>query len=170
MFKILLLSLLTLPLFALQMNAVAPEVTLEGDKGAQLDGTPWHSSSLKGKVHLLFYVDPDERDTNSAFSEALKAQELDRSKFASVAIINMAATWMPNFAIASKLKAKQERYPDTLYVKDLKKVLVQSWEIADDSSNVMVFDKGGNLIYLKEGKISSYEIPEVIALIKAAMQ
>lgn len=169
MYKFLLSTFIALPLMALTIDMTPPEVTLEGDTGAKIDGSPWHSSMLQGKVHVLFYVDPDEKDTNNAFSEALKAEELDRSQFASVAIINMAATWLPNFAIASKLKEKQEKYPDTLYVKDLDKVLVKAWEIADDSSNVLIFNKSGQLIYIKEGQISDAEIPQVVALVKAAL-
>jgi len=169
MIKFLLPVLVALPLFALQIDAVAPAVTLEGDTGGKVDGTPWSSSMLQGKVHVMFYVDPDEKDTNNAFSEALSAEKLDRSKYASIAMINMAATWLPNFAIATKLAAKQEKYPHTIYIKDLDKVIVKKWQIADDSSNILVFDKDGKLIYIKEGQVTEDEIPLVIALIKAAM-
>ena len=169
MFKIILSLLLSLPLLALQINKVAPNVILEGDKGAKVDGTPWSSDSLRGKVHVMFYVDPDEKDTNSALSEALKAENLDHSKFASVAVINMAATWLPNFAIASTLAKKQEKYPYTIYVKDLEKVLVNAWNVADDSSDIIIFDKQGKIIYLHEGKVEDDKIPSVIALVKAAM-
>ncbi len=73
---------------------------------------------------------------------------------------------MPNFAIEAKLKKKQELYPDTLYVKDKKKVLVTAWSIADNSSDVMLFDKDGKLLYLFEGKLDEKEIAKVIQLIK----
>jgi len=78
----------------------------------------------------------------------------------------MAATWLPDFAIASKLEDKQKKFPDTIYVKDLNKILVQEWEIADDSSNVLLFDKKGNLIYLHEGKLEQNQIDTVISLIE----
>jgi len=88
--KLLLLLLSALTLAALEVGKPAPEITLSGDQGGRLDGTAWSSSELKGKVHLLFYVDPDEKDLNNDFSDAIKAEALDRSRFASVAIINMA--------------------------------------------------------------------------------
>ncbi len=162
------LTLLLAPLMALALEVgLAPlHVSLEGDNGGRIDGTSWSSDMLNNKLHILFYVDPDEKDTNNALSDALKAKAFDRSRYASVAIINMAATWLPNFAIASSLEKKQEKFPNTIYVKDLNKVLVEKWEIADDSSNILIFDKEGKLIYLHEGKVQDNEINDVIALIE----
>jgi hypothetical protein len=78
----------------------------------------------------------------------------------------MAASMLPNFIINSALKEKQERYPKTIYVRDYKKVLVNAWEIADHSSNVMVFDKKGTLIFRKDGKLTAEEIQKLIKTIR----
>src|SRR4030065_314924 len=118
--------LLSFPAWAgVEMGQVPPKVELRQDLGGRLDGSPWSSEELKGKVYVLFYVDPDERDTNNDASEALLREKLSRDKFQSVGIMNMAATWLPNFAISSGLKDKQKRYPTTIYVRDYKKVLVK---------------------------------------------
>ena len=53
----------------------------------------------------------------------------------------MAATWLPSFKINKKLKSKQEKYKTTVYVKDLKKRLVEKWGLSDDNNNVMLFGK-----------------------------
>jgi uncharacterized protein len=164
--KTLLLLLAPLILLALELGKPPLHVTLEGDNGGRINGTLWDSNMLHDKMHILFYVDPDEKDTNNALSDALKAKAFDRNYYNSVAIINMAATWLPNFAIASSLEKKQAKFPHTIYVKDLNKMLVQKWGIADDSSNVLLFDKTGNLIYLHEGKLDQNEIDTVIALIE----
>ena len=159
--------LLTLSLSALTLNTVPPTITLDGDNGETANGKPWSSKeSLKDKVHILFYVDPDEKDTNNALSEALKRQKFDHNRYGSVAIVNMAATWMPNFAIEAKLKKKQELYPDTLYVKDKQKVLVKTWGLADDNSDILLFDQAGRLLYFYEGKLNDEEIAKVITLIR----
>jgi hypothetical protein len=78
----------------------------------------------------------------------------------------MAATWLPNFAISSSLKEKQKRYPRTTYVRDYKKVLVNAWKIADDSSNVLAFDKQGKLIFRKDGKLTKEEVQTLIKAIR----
>ena len=158
--------LLDLPAQAIEVGKLSPTVELKEKQGGRLDGTPWSSAELQGKVSVLFYVDPDEKDTNNDASEALNKQKYPEDKYQSFGIINMAATWMPNFAISSALKDKQKRYPKTIYVRDYKKVLVQAWNIADDSSDVLVFDKKGVLIFRKDGKLTAAEIQTLLKVIR----
>lgn len=150
----------------IEMGQVPPKVDLKDKLGGRLDGTPWSSSELTGKVHVIFYVDPDEKDLNNDASEALKAEKLPRDKFQSFAIINMAATWLPNFAISSALKDKQKQYPTTIYVRDYKKVLVNKWEIADDNNDVLAFDKNGRLFFKKYGKLNEKEIQDLLKAVR----
>lgn len=157
--------LITLVSFMGSAFALGP-VTLEKESGGKLDGTAWSSDSLKDKVHVLFYVDPDEKELNEHVGERLKKENFNRKNYASVAVINMDATWLPNFALENALKKKQEKYPDTLYVKDLKKVLVSKWELKDDSSNVLLFDKSGKLIFKIEGKASNDQLESLVKMIK----
>ncbi len=151
---------------AVEIGEVPPKVELKEKLGGRLDGKPWSSEELRGKVHVLFYVDPDEKDTNNDASEALLREQFSSDKFQSVGIINMAATWLPNFIISSGLKDKQKRYPTTIYVRDYKKVLVNTWKIADNSSNVLAFDKQGKLIFRKDGKLTAEEIQTLIKVIR----
>jgi YtfJ family uncharacterized protein len=151
---------------AIEMGQVPPKVELKEKVGGRLDGTAWSSEELKGKVHVLFYVDPDEKDTNNDASEALDKEKFPAEKFQSVAIINMAATWMPNFAISLSIEEKQKRYPRTIYVRDYQKALVDEWKIADDSSDILAFDKQGKLIFRKDGKLSPEDIQKLIKAIK----
>ena len=151
---------------ALEIGEVPPKVELKGNLGGRLDGKPWSSEELQGKVHAFFYVDPDEKDTNNPASEAIDKEKFPSDKFHSYGVINMAATWMPNFAISMALKEKQEKYPKTTYLRDYKKVLVKAWKIADDSSDVLVFDKKGKLIFIKEGKLNPVEVQKLIKAIR----
>ncbi len=151
---------------ALELGEVPPKVELKEKLGGRLDGSLWSSEELQGKVYVLFYVSPTEKDTNNATSEALDKEKFPTDKFQSVAIINMAATWMPNFAINSALEEKQKKYPKTIYVRDYKKVLVQAWKIADKSSDILAFDKKGILIFRKDGKLTSEEIHKLIKAIR----
>lgn len=167
--KILLSLLLSLSLSALEVGQTLPNVVLDGDKGGRVTGEAWSSTELTGKVHLIFYVDPDEKDLNNDLSDAVKAAELDRSRYASVAIINMAATWKPNFAINAALKSKQEKFPHTVYVKDMDKYGVQAWNVADDNSDIIVLDKEGAVLFYHEGKVEGDQINRVIEIIKEHM-
>ena len=163
---ILLASLLNLYAFGISLNEVPKEVTIEKEDGGLLNEEAWNSSMLKGKVHILFYVDPDEKDTNNEFSETLTKQDYTLDKFGTVAIVNLKATWLPNFAIASALEEKQKAYPRTTYVKDKTKYLVRNWGLRDDSSNILIFNKKGELIYNFSGKLPQNEIEKALKLIE----
>jgi YtfJ family uncharacterized protein len=160
------LMLATVAAMAIEVGSVPPKVVLEGSNGGKTNGSAWHSDMLKGKVHVLFYVDPDEKDMNEGLVQALKKEGFDHTKYTSVAVINLAATWKPNVIIEALLKKKQKEFPDTIYVKDKKSVLVKKWQLADNNSDILVFDKQGKLIYQKFGKLSSEEISKVVSLVK----
>ncbi len=144
----------------------APEVVLKDKHGGRVDGTAWKSDELTGKVHAVFYVDPDEQKINEHVEQALKQEAFSRDKYGSVAIVNMGATWIPNFLISKRLKAKQTQFSHTTFVKDQSKVLVRAWGLLDNSYHVLVFDKGGNVAWSKGGKLSPEELTDLIATIR----
>lgn len=164
---IVLICLFVQPVWAeLELGKVPKTISLEGKKGGRLDGTPWSSAEFKDKIMTLFYVDPDEKDLNNEASDALKKEDFPPEKFQSYAIINMDATWLPNFAISASLEEKQKIYTTTIYVRDYKKELVKEWGLADNNSDVLVFDKSGKLIFRKDGKLNAEEIKTLIKTIK----
>lgn len=144
-----------------------PTVTIQGEDGGRLDGSAWSSEMIKGKVWALFYVDPDNRNDNEELEQALQKESFPKDKYGSIGMINMAGSWLPNGIIASSLEDKQEKYPDTVYVKDLKKVLVEKWKMTDDQYDVLVFDKQGQVIYAKDGVFSKADITAMITAIKS---
>lgn len=166
----LMLSVSALAQSQLKMQEVPPAVKLSGEEGELVkDGSPWDSASLPGKVMMIVYVDPDEGDLNEKLTERLTAEKLDLDKFGSVAIINMATSWKPNLVINSVLKGKQEKYINTLYVKDMKKKLVNAWGLKDDSYHVLMFNKSGALIFDKHGKFSDTDIEAFVKLAKESI-
>jgi len=93
-----------------ELGQVPPKVELKDNLGGRLDGKPWEQRrAQKARFHVLFYVDPDEKDTNNETSEALDKEKFPAEKFQSVAIINMAATFMPNFSGFLRLSRKNRR-------------------------------------------------------------
>ena len=150
----------------LPLGEIPPKVILKDDLGGRLDGTQWSSDELvSGKVIVLFYVDPDESELNNHVSDALKAENYPREKYGSVGMANMAATWLPNFAINMKLKSKQEKHKTTVYVKDLDKTLVKKWGLRDDNSDVIVFGKDGRVLYNVSGKFTDVQVKEIVKVI-----
>jgi predicted transcriptional regulator len=165
--KKLLLSLAVCGLvFGVEVGEIPPKVVLDGEKGGCVDGKAWDSSMLRDKVYVVFYVDPDEKDKNEHFAKSLKAKHYDRSKYGSVAIVNMAATWKPNFIIEKILASKQEKYKDTLYVKDVESTLVKEWNLDDDESDIIVFDKDSKVLFYKAGKMSEEDMQKAFEIIE----
>jgi hypothetical protein len=162
------LLLTTLNLWAVTVGEKPKEVTITKENGGLVkDGKAWNSSMLKDKVYVMFYVDPDEKDLNEEFTQALKKKEYrKKGAYGSIAIVNLAATWKPNFVIESILKSKQEEFPDTIYVKDKNKILVKEWKIGDDTSNILIFDKNGKLLFYKSGKMSNDDMQKAFTLIE----
>ncbi len=163
--KLLCALFMALPLLALEVGEKLPTLTLEGKDGARADGEPWSSESLRGKVFVIFYVDPDKKDLNEEFVERLKSEEFDRRYYGSAAIANLEATWMPNFAIEAALKSKQKKYPDTIYVKDRVKKGVKVWGVADDDANFIVLGPQGKVLYFSSGKIPKESYEKIVDLI-----
>lgn len=167
-FKAALLStLIVLNLSAITIGEVPDTVVIEAKNGGMvLDGSSWSSSTIQDKVYVMFYVDPDEKDTNNEFSATLKEKKYDRANYGSLAVINLAATWKPNFVIESILESKQEEFPDTIYVKDKNSVLVNKWKVEDDASNILIFSKRGELLFYKSGKMSEEDIRNAVKIIE----
>ena len=163
----LLSALMALNLSAVTVGQVPSEVVIENDNGGMvLDGSAWNSSTITDKVYVMFYVDPDEKDTNNEFSATLKEKKYDRSDYGSLAIINLAASWKPNFVIESILESKQEEFPDTIYVKDKNSVLVNEWKVEDDASNILIFSKRGEVLFYKSGKMNEEDIEKALKIIE----
>lgn len=155
--------------FSVLSSEQLPLITLEKDAGGRLDGSVWKSSEITGKTFVLFYVDPDEKDLNEHVADLISKENFSTVKYGSIGIINMAATWLPNFAIAASLKEKQKKFPATLYLKDFKKILVNEWKLKDDSSNIIIFDKNGRVLKKIMGKATNEEALEVVQIIKKDM-
>ena len=164
--KIILILVPTMLLAELPIGEIPSKVVLKGDLGGRIDGTQWSSEELVSeKVLVLFYVAPEESELNNHVSDALKAENYPKEKYGSIGMANMAATWLPNFAINMKLKSKQEKHKETVYVKDLDKTLVKKWGLSDDNSDVIVFGKDGRVLYSVDGKFTDAQVKEIVKVV-----
>jgi hypothetical protein len=51
-------------------------------------------------------------------------------------------------------------------VRDYQKVLVNAWQVADDSSDILAFDRQGKLIFRKDGKLTAEDIQKLLKAIR----
>lgn len=151
-----------------QVGQKLSSVVIDGDNGGKIAGGAWNSDTdIGGKVTLLFYVDPDEKDTNEPLSAAIKDKKFPKDKIQSFGFVNMAATWLPNVIITEIIKGKQKKYKETTMVRDINRVLVKKWGFQDDSSVVAIFGKDQKLLYYKAGAHTQDEINNVLSLIES---
>ena len=150
---------------AVNIGDTLPQVTLEKENGGTSNDKPWHTTSLKGKVHVVLYMDPDERKGTQPLLDALNQLDVDPKAYSTVAIVNLSATWMPDYILESILSKKQKELKNTSFIFDKEKILVKKWQMIDDESNILIVDKSLKVIYRKIGKISSKEIEKIVALI-----
>ncbi len=168
--SLLLALLLTAAALAVTTGEVPPALELTGKKGGRVDGTPWSSTEIKGKVFTLMYVDPDDKELNVHVEQALKAKDYPKDRYGSIAVINMEATWKPNAIINSILKKKQKEFPDTIYVRDMDFYLATAWGLKKKSSYaVLTFDAEGKLLFMKDGKLTDAELEKLIQVIDQAL-
>ncbi len=166
------LVVVTLPstqVLAIEIGEIPPVWSLSGKEGGRLSGDAWSSTELSGKLWLVFYVDPDQKDLNNVFHDKLKSLNFPKEVLGTVAVINMAAApWTPNFLIESSLAEKQKRFTETVYVKDFEKKGVKVWSLKDDSSDVVLLDATGKVLFhSKNDLISPEESAAVVAIIEA---
>ena len=145
-------------------------VRLAGEQGGRVNGEAWSSLELTGRVHAVFYVDPDVRDLNEHVSEALNRERFPLDRYGVVAIVNLAATWKPNWLLERLLAAKQRKYPRAVYVKDRNRTLVRVWGLADNNSHILVFGPDGRVLFSRHGKFSNRDTAEFIELIRAQVK
>jgi YtfJ family uncharacterized protein len=158
------------PVFAtLPLDTQPPVVKLSGSCGGRVDGTPWSSSEIGGKVYAVYYIAPDKADVNEPLFSALKAENFPHGKVQSVAVINMKATWVPGYVLSMVLKNKQKKYPKTIYVKDNCSSLVTTWNLADRSSDILFFDAQGKVMFSVDGQLTETQIRDAINLIWIAI-
>ena len=141
----------------LQIGKKPPSVRLYGATGGLANGKDWSSDLVKDKVHLLIYSSPSSKDDNNAANDAIKKQSYPNSDFGSVAIVNMEPSWLPNTVISKAIESKQIDYPRTIFVKDKTRELVKRWGLKDDTNNILIFDRNGQVIFLHKGKLVAIE-------------
>lgn len=151
---------------ALVIGEKPVKLELDGKNGGRMDRTGWSSCELENTAWVLFYVDPDESDMNVAAEDSLDVLDISKDLLKTAAVINYRGTNLPGFAITMKLKAKQKKHPDTVYLTDKKHVFVEEWGLSDDNYCTLVFDKTGVLIYRFDGQMNEEEIAKYLKIIQ----
>lgn len=152
-----------------KIGEIPPPFVLSGASGGISGGGAFDTSTIKGQVFVMFYVDPDERELNENTEKTLKNAVQIKDRYKSIGAINMKATVIPDFILSSLLASKKEEYPDTIYLEDFDSTFVKKWGLKDDAVQVLVFDKLGKVIFNKDGALSKTDLETLVKTISNAL-
>jgi predicted transcriptional regulator len=155
--------------YAGQLTAgkTAPSVSISGYLGGYVkDSSEFKVEDLKGKMQIIWYVDPDEKDLNEYAVEELRSASFPKEIVGSVAIINFDATVIPNFILGGVIEDSQKENKNTIYVKDMEKTFIKEWGLKDNSSNVIVLAEDLKVLYWFGGKLNKEETQKMLAAVR----
>ena len=106
------------------------------------------------KVIAVFYTDPDEKDVNDPLSDALKAKNFSKDKYAGIGIADCKDTWIPDAAIRMKARQKEKQFPGTIILLDTKRELSKAWGLGDCNGLgvVIIIGKDAKIKFIKNVK------------------
>ncbi|NDA14821.1 MAG: hypothetical protein EBZ14_06175 [Gammaproteobacteria bacterium] len=65
------------------------------------------------------------------------------------------------------LKKKQEKFPNTVYVRDKQKVLVERWGLTDNTYHVLAFGRDEQLLFSHGGALSDEQVEQLLQRVDA---
>jgi len=120
-----------------------------------------------GKVLLINYNDPDEKDTNDHFNDAIKAKVkegiLKETAFKGIGIADCRASWKPDSLIRSFGAAAAEKYK-TVILFDYNASLREAWGLKDDSANVILLDTDRVCRAVVRGRVPDDQVAPLVQL------
>jgi predicted transcriptional regulator len=168
-FSILFTSLAVFTLYGqtgvkLEVGMKAPDWMFKDESKKEFTMDSW-----AGKVLQVNYVDPDEKDLNEPYNEAIdKAVKVDKRIdsvfFKGIGITDCKSTWLPNGVIRLIAGNKAKKFK-TVILFDYDAKLQNLWGLPKDSYSVVILDKNRVCRALYKGKIPDAEIEKAIQLI-----
>ena len=133
------------------------------------DGNLFTMDDWAGKIMGVSYVDPDESEMNEEFSDRIKkAIDVDslisRDSFKGIGIADCASSWKPDFLIKAIGGRKAKKYETTVLF-DSDAILRNSWNLNEDSYNIVILDKDRIVRGLYKEKMTELEMDEALQLI-----
>ena len=130
-------------------------------------GNIYTMESWSGKVLLVNYVDPDKKDLNEHFTDAMKKAKdegrLTDENYKGIGIADCAATWKPNFAIRAIASRKAKKYKTTILF-DYKASLREAWGLKKDTANAILLDKNRICRAIVRGRVPDDQVEKLVQL------
>jgi len=132
----------------------------------------WSSDNLTGKVRAVQHMAgrSSAKKINQGFIDALKAAQFDHDKYQTTTIINLDdAVFGTGLLVKNKAEKSKKKFYWSSIVLDESGNAQQAWQLNPKKSAIIVLNQQGKVLFFKDGKMTSNEIKNTIALIKNTM-
>ncbi|MCG7491499.1 YtfJ family protein [Vibrio sp. Of14-4] len=138
-------------------------------KGDDISYQEWSSQDMLGKVRVIQAI--AGRSSSKALNQPLMAAITDskftQDSYQTTSIINQDdAIWGTGSFVKSSAEDSKKDFPWSSMVLDEDGKVAGAWDLQEESSAIIVQDKQGKVLFVKEGALNQSEIEQVLALIK----
>lgn len=128
----------------------------------------WDSSNLPNRVRVVQAIAgrKSAKKMNADLMTAITASQFPANQYQTTTIINQNdAMWGTGSFVKSSAEDSKEEFPWSSIILDADGVVAKSWQLQEESSAIIVLNKDGNVLFVKEGALEKEEIDRVINLI-----
>ncbi|WP_076589435.1 YtfJ family protein [Vibrio ostreicida] len=129
----------------------------------------WASQNMLGKVRVIQAIAgrSSSKKLNAPLMKAITAAKFAQENYQTTSIINQDdAMWGTGSFVKSSAEDSKKEFPWSSMVLDEDGKVAKEWQLAEDSSAIIVQDKQGKVLFVKEGPLDDNEIQQVLTLIK----
>ena len=130
---------------------------------------PWHDQLMLGKVRVIQAIAgrSNAKAMNAPLMSAITAKHFPTEHYQTTTIINQDdAIWGTGSFVKSSAQESKQDFPWSSMVLDEQGVVAQAWQLAPESSAIIVQDKQGHILFIKEGELNTSDIEHVLTLIQ----
>lgn len=129
----------------------------------------WRSADLLGKVRVIQAIAgrSSSKEMNAPLMAAITAAKFPAESYQTTTIINQDdAIWGTSSFVRSSAQDSKKEFPWSSMVLDEFGLVAQAWQLQAESSAIIVQDKQGNVLFVKEGALNEADIQTVLGLIQ----
>jgi YtfJ family uncharacterized protein len=161
----------------LSIGEKAPEVVVKShgeiliDNG-ELTYQPWASEQMLGKTRVIQAIAgrSSAKALNKPLMDAISKAEFPQDKYQTTTIVNQDdSIWGTGSFVKSSAEDSKMDFPHSSIVLDEDGAVASSWELDEETSMIAVQDSNGDILWLKQGKLTNSDISQVINLIKRTL-
>ncbi|PFG45368.1 hypothetical protein ATG66_3650 [Vibrio sp. ES.051] len=142
------------------------EIVLQGEGVAY---QPWATQHMQGKIHVIQAIAgrSSAKEMNAPLMSAITTAQFPEENYQTTTIINQDdAIWGTGSFVKSSAQDSKKEFPWSSMVLDENGLVAAAWALKEESSAIIVQDKQGKVLFVKEGALEQEDITKVLELIK----